>query len=253
MGEHEAALNRAHWTGINAEHTDIRAEGEWASEDITWGVFEVPERSLSVLGDVAGLDVVELGCGTAYFSAWLARRGARPVGVDVTPAQLESARRCQQKFGLSFPLVEASGESVPLPSASFDLALSEYGACLWCEPDRWVAEAARLLRADGQLIFLTTSLLLTMCLPDGEGSSQTTLQRGQTDCRRISWPAGGVEYHLGHGQSITLLRAHGFVIERMEELYAPATAVAHPFYETATPAWAARWPVEELWVARKSR
>ena len=62
-------------------------------EEITWGVFGVPEREVGVLGDVSGLDVVELGCGTAYFSAWLARRGARPVGVDVTPAQLETARR----------------------------------------------------------------------------------------------------------------------------------------------------------------
>ena len=39
-------------------------------------------------GRLRGLDVVELGCGTAYFSAWLARRGARPVGFDVTAAQL---------------------------------------------------------------------------------------------------------------------------------------------------------------------
>jgi len=75
----------------------------------------VPEQQLDVLGDVRGLDVVELGCGTAYFSAWLARRGARPIGVDVTPAQLESARRCQDRFGITFPLVEADAGDVPLP------------------------------------------------------------------------------------------------------------------------------------------
>ena len=59
----------------------------------------MPEREVGVLGDVAGLDVIELGCGTAYFSAWLARQGARPVGVDVTPAQLETARRMQEETG----------------------------------------------------------------------------------------------------------------------------------------------------------
>lgn len=252
MGESEATLNREHWSRINASYTDESAEASWAADEITWGVFEIAERSLAVLGDVAGLDVVELGCGTAYFSSWLARRGARPVGVDVTPAQLASARRCQQEFGLSFPLLEASAENVPLPSQSFDLVLSEYGACLWCEPERWVAESARLLRPGGRLIFLTTSLLLTLCLPEGEGSASTTLQRSLAAARRIAWPSGGVEYHLDHGAWIALLRRHGFSIERLSELHAPPSSTAHPFYENASPEWASQWPVEELWVARSA-
>ena len=118
------ARNVEVWTQSNAEHTSLRARDEWASDEINWGVFQVPETDVNVIGDVAGLDVVELGCGTAYVSAWLARRGARPVGVDVTPAQLETARRCQQEFGIEFPLVEASAEDVPLPAESFDLATS---------------------------------------------------------------------------------------------------------------------------------
>ena len=110
----DARRNREGWTQANAEHTDARASAAWAEEEITWGVFSVPEVSLGTLGDVGGLDVVELGCGTAYVSAWLARRGARPVGVDVTPAQLATARRCQEETGLVFPLLEASAEDVPL-------------------------------------------------------------------------------------------------------------------------------------------
>ena len=117
----DARRNRESWTQANAEHTDARASAAWAEEEITWGVFSVPEASLGTLGDVVGLDVVELGCGTAYVSAWLARRGARPVGVDVTPAQLATARRCQRETGLVFPLLEASAEDVPLASESFDL------------------------------------------------------------------------------------------------------------------------------------
>ncbi|WP_216843803.1 methyltransferase domain-containing protein [Phytoactinopolyspora alkaliphila] len=35
-----------------------------------------------------GKDVIELGCGTAYVSAWMARRGARPVGLDNSAEQL---------------------------------------------------------------------------------------------------------------------------------------------------------------------
>src|SRR5207245_3084424 len=143
------AANVAKWTKQNAAYTDGRAQAAWQRDDLTWGVFGVPEGAVAVVGDVRGLDVVELGCGTAYLSAWLAKRGARPVGVDPTPAQLATARRMQRETGIEFPLVEAPGERVPLPDASFDLALSEYGAALWAVPERWVAEAERQVRPGG--------------------------------------------------------------------------------------------------------
>lgn len=78
----DAAANREAWATYNAEWTGPEAPRKWAQEQITWGMWDLLESELDVLGDVAGLDVVELGCGTAYFSAWLARRGARPVGVE---------------------------------------------------------------------------------------------------------------------------------------------------------------------------
>ena len=136
------------------------------SKNFAWGLFGVPERELCALGDVANLDVIELGCGTVNVSAWLARLGARPVGVDLTAAQLDTARRCQEHFGLSFPLVEANAEDVPLPDGSFDLAVSEYGASVWCDPERWIPEAARLLRPGGRLVFLTNSVQVTVCVPE---------------------------------------------------------------------------------------
>src|SRR5206468_2038091 len=137
----DAARNAKNWTQANADYTDENAEDNWAS-DISWGIWAVDESELNVLGDVAGLDVCELGCGTAYFSAWLARAGARPVGVDITPAQLETARRMMEKTGIEFPLVEADAAETGLPDASFDLVLSEYGASIWVDPYRWIPEAA---------------------------------------------------------------------------------------------------------------
>lgn len=250
MSDDVAAHNRAHWTALNASY-DQAADRAWAADEIGWGVFDFPERELRALGDVRGLSVIELGCGTAYFSAWLKRRGAHPVGLDVTPAQLASAHRRQRAFGLEFPLIEASAERVPLPDASFDLALSEYGACLWCEPAAWLAEAARLLRPDGRLVFLTTSLLATLCAPEGPGQALETLQRSQADCRRIAWPEGGIEYHLGHGEWIDLLARHGFALERMVELYAPERTTADSAHGIASAAWARRWPIEEVWMAKK--
>jgi len=253
QAEEDAAANRAAWTRTNAEYTDEHATRAWAADEITWGLFNVPESALGVLGDVAGLDVVELGCGTAYFSSWLARRGARPVGVDLTPAQLATARRCQQQFGVSFPLVEADARDVPLPSASFDLAFSEYGACLWCDPEGWLPEAARLLRPGGRLVFLTNSVLVMLCVPDEPGVAGESLRRPQGDLYRIRWPGDdGVEFHPGHGEWIRVLTANGFTVDALHELYAPDGTPDHEYYDVATADWARRWPVEDLWVATKA-
>jgi SAM-dependent methyltransferase len=245
------ARNVATWTRSNEQYTDADALRAWQKPEIDWGVFGVPESEVGALGDVAGLDVVELGCGTAYFSAWLAKRGARPVGVDPTPAQLETARRCQRELGIEFPLVEAPAEQVPLPDASFDLALSEYGASLWADPHRWLAEAARLLRPGGRLVFLTNSTLVILCSPD-EGMAEERLLRPQFGLYRVEWPdTEGVEYHLAHGDWIRLLREHGFEVEALHELQAPADAATHHYYDYVSAEWAQRWPCEDLWVARK--
>src|SRR5205823_7143521 len=148
----------------------------WARDEITWGKWRGVEAELNVLGEVEGKDVVELGCGTAYFSAVLAKRGARVVGVDPTPAQLETARRLMRETGIEFPLVEAPGESVPLPDASFDLALSEHGAAAWADPYRWIPEAARLLRPGRRLVFLHTTPIAYLCFPE-TGEATRELQR----------------------------------------------------------------------------
>ena len=251
LPEH-ARRNRDVWTVTNKEYTDSSARETWSREEIAWGAFDVPETEVAVLGDVSGLDVVELGCGTAYWSAWLARRGARPVGVDVTPAQLDTARRLQAEFGLRFPLIEASAEDVPLPGESFDLALSEYGASIWCDPDRWVAEAARLLRPQGRLIFLCNSPLSILCAPD-EGIIEERLLRPQFGMYRFEWPGenDGINFHLPHGEWIRLLHSKGFEVEGLAELQAPADASDHPYYDFVPAEWAKRWPAEDLWVARK--
>jgi SAM-dependent methyltransferase len=245
------AGNRALWTRSNADYTDEQANRAWRAEEITWGMFGTPESEIGVLGVVEGLDVVELGCGTAYFSAWLARRGARPVAVDVTPAQLQTARRLQGETGTTFPLLEANAEDVPLPDTSFDLALSEYGASIWCDPYRWIPEAWRLLRPGGRLVFLCNHPLVTLCAAPEENATLERLMRPQRGMNRIEWPDGGVEFHLGHGDMFRLLRAAGFEVETLVELYAPASATTHEYYDYVTVEWARQWPAEELWAARK--
>jgi SAM-dependent methyltransferase len=243
--------NRAFWD-VEAASYVAAGERAWARAEPTWGIWRVPESQLGVLpGDLAGKDAIELGCGTAYVSAWLARRGARVVGIDNSAAQLATARRLQQQHGLDFPLLHGNAERVPYPDASFDLAISEYGACLWADPYRWVPEAARLLRPGGELIFLTNSALLTLCVPDTNDAAATDrLLRPAFGMHRVEWPDDpGVEFHLSHGDWLRLLRRSGFELEDLIEVRAPDGATTR--YTYVTPAWAQRWPAEELWKARR--
>jgi SAM-dependent methyltransferase len=243
--------NRARW---DVEAKDYAAAGEraWAREEPTWGVWRVAESELRVLPDhLAGKDAIELGCGTAYVSAWLARRGARVVGVDASMAQLTTARRLQRRHDLEFPLIHADAELVPCRDAAFDLAISEYGACLWADPDRWLPEAARLLRRGGELIFLVNSSLHTLCVPVEDGvPAGDRLLRPAFGMFRIEWPGDpGVEFHLTHGDWIRRLRSNGFEIEDLIEVRPPESATTSSTYVTLE--WARQWPAEEIWRARR--
>jgi ubiquinone/menaquinone biosynthesis C-methylase UbiE len=245
----DAQRNRAAWTGFAPKYAEW-APKHWASAEITWGIWHAPETELQILGDVDGLDVVDLGCGTGYFSAWLARRGARPVGVDVTPAQLATARAMMDQVGPRFPLIEASAERVPLPDSSFDLALSEYGAAIWCDPYRWIPEAARLLRPGGRLAFLATTPILMMVEPMF-GQAGRELLRDYFGMHRFDWPDDhSVEFQLPYGEWIRVFRANGLEVERLVELRAPADTTI-PF-DHITSEWASRWPAEHIWVTRKA-
>ena len=247
-------VNRDHWTKANADYTDARAEHAWNEPEISWGVWDTPERELQILPDVRGKDVIELGCGTAYVASWLKRRGARrAVGVDITPAQLATARRMNERTGLGIELIEANAEAVPLPGGSFDLAISEYGASIWCDPYKWIPEAARLLRAGGELVFLRNSTLSMLCVPD-EGKVTTSLQRPQRGMNRLEWPGEPeIEFHVGHGELFQILRDSGFEILRLVELFAREGSTDHSYYGYVTAEWAKRWPSEEMWRARKAR
>jgi SAM-dependent methyltransferase len=241
------------WDSWAAEYVEP-GERAWASDQPTWGIWGIPEADLHLLpDDLAGKDVIELGCGTAYVSAWCARRGARPTGIDNSPAQLDTARRLQAEHGLQFPLLLGFAEQVPLPDASFDLAISEYGAAIWADPYRWIPEAARLLRPGGELVFLANSVLVMLAVPDteAEGPATDRLVRSQFGMHRFEWPDDdSVEFHLSHSDMFRCLRDSGFEVTDLIEIQAPADATTR-YPNIATAEWAHRWPSEEVWKARR--
>jgi SAM-dependent methyltransferase len=249
LSEH-VRRNRAHWDRLAAEYV-AAGERAWARAEPAWGVWRIPESRLGVLPDVGARDAIELGCGTAYVSAWLARRGARVVGLDNSAAQLATAHRLQREHRLAFPLIHGDAEHVPCADASFDLAISEYGACLWADPYRWVPEAARLLRPGGELIFLVNSALFALCVPaQDETPAGDRLLRPAFGMHRVEWPGDpSVEFHLSHGDWLRLLRRSGFEVEDLVEIQAPEDGTTR--YPYVTLDWARRWPGEEIWKARR--
>ena len=243
--------NRAHWDEMAKSYADP-AERHWAQQAPSWGIWSIPESEVQMIpSDIGGKDVIELGCGTAYVSAWLTRAGARVTGIDNSEAQLATARRMQQQHGLDFPLLHGNAETVPRPAESFDFAISEYGACLWADPYKWIPEAARILRPKGRLHFLTNGHVHTLCAPELETETVSDrLRRPAFGLHRLEWPDDtGVEFHLTHGHWIRLFRANGFEIEELLELRPPEGATTRFPYVTAE--WARQWPSEEVWKVRK--
>lgn len=241
--------NRELWDSRLSVGFGARARRQWSS-DPCWGIWEIPQAQLPVFpGDLVGRDLVELGCGTAYICAWAARAGARPVGVDNSERQLATARTMQEEFGLHFALVHASAEDVPYPDGSFDIAISEHGASSWCDPYRWIPEAARLLRPSGELIFMRNSTLLTLCLLNDVPAGRTLLRDQFGLFRMEDQVDGGVDFQLPTGPMIRLLRDSGFTIEDLIEVQAPEGATSS--FDYADPDWSRRWPSEEVWRARR--
>jgi len=253
LPEHVRA-NREAWDRYAADYA-VGGHRAWAQVEPSWGIWSVPEADLQLLpNNLQDRDAIELGCGTAYVSAWLARRGARVVGIDNSPNQLANARRYQAEFELEFPLLLGNAEALPFEESSFDLAISEYGACLWADPYRWVPEAARVLRPGGRLIFLTNGLILQLAVEErvADDPAKERLQRPLFGMHEVIWPDDtSVEFHLPHGEWIRLLRESGFEIERLVEIQAPPDAVDSAKFSYVTADWARKWPSEEVWIARK--
>jgi SAM-dependent methyltransferase len=255
MSDDHIRVNRDSWDA-DAPNWVERGREAWSLEDPVWGRGNL-ESEIQLLSDVSGLDAIELGCGTAYVSAWLMRRGARVIGLDNSSRQLATARMFQEEFALHFPLVQADAERAPFADESFDFAISQYGAAIWCDPYRWVPETSRILRPGGRLVFEMGSPLVMLCFPtdDDEAPADSQLHRDYFGMHRFEWHddkgvVDAIEFRLGHGDMIRLLRSCGFEIEDLLELQPPPDAALEldPYIPLE---WARRWPSAEIWKARR--
>lgn len=244
------AVNTDVW---DAEASTWIAGGErlWAQAAPTWGVWNEPDHRLGLLpADMSGCDAVELGCGTGYVSGWMARRGARVTALDVSAQQLATAKRLAAQHGAAITFLNANAEDTGLPDASFDFAISEYGAAIWCDPARWLPEAWRLLRPGGALVFLGNHPLVLACTPENGAPTEARLHRPYkgmwgADWRQVEIDPHGISFNLSFADWVALIHRTGFRIERYFELYAPEDATGT---RGSTPAdWAKSYPLEQVW------
>lgn len=243
--------NRAAWEKLGPAYI-VDGRNAWRGDEPRWGLWGIPESDLRLLdGFGSGENAIELGCGTAAISAWLARGGLRPVAVDFALAQIQNVETLQHEFDLRFPIIRSDAEQVPFDDESFDLAISDYGASLWCDPRLWLPEANRLLRPEGRLIFVTNSALLLTCTPTQGGPVSDCLVREHFSRYRVEFDdEGPVEFHLTHSDWIRTLRHSGFVIDDLIEVQPDAHA--KPRFDFVSVDWARRWPSEEIWVTHKA-
>ena len=245
-----AAHNRAMWDAYSDEYQALHGEELADSGGLAWGTAQIPESELRVLGDVAGRDILEFGCGAAQWSIALAQHGARPVGLDLSGRQLEHARRLMAEAGVDFPLVRASAEAVPLPDSAFDIVFCDHGAMTFADPYRTVPEAARLLRHGGLFAFNHHSPIETICWPLADDHVGDRLALDYFGMHAID-DGEEIVFQLPYGEWIRLFRANGFVVEDLIEPR-PGPDATSSYRDAAALAWARRWPAEAIWRLRRT-
>lgn len=184
---------------------------------IAWGPGAPHGDDLGLIGEVAGRDVVELGCGGAQFGLALAERGAAYTGVDFSSTQLRHARENAVDCGIDATFVEASVTDIPLPANSFDLAVSAF-AFQWVENlGACFEEAHRILRPDGRLVFSVDHPVYKLFDPE----SQTLARSYFSDTPRREYSdrfeAEMVVYRRRISETIDLLTRAGFTVETIRE------------------------------------
>lgn len=244
--------NRAYWDRVAGQWVEM-GERAWAQEP-SWGIWGVSEEELHLLpDDMSDMNAIEMGCGTAYVSAWMTRRGARCVGIDNSEKQLETARRLAAEHGTELELIHGNAENVPYPDASFDFAVSEYGAAIWVDPHRWVREAWRLLRPDGHLSFVGHHPLLMVAQQrHEEGETTRELLHPYFGMHRIDWEDEedpSTEFNLPISEWMRLFDDIGFDIVAFHEIRGPSPDATANFGVPAD--WAYDFPSEQAWRLRK--
>src|ERR687896_513148 len=150
-------INRAHWDALASVHGQ---DAYYDSEALVAGADSLTSTEAAgvreAVGAVAGLDVLHLQCHIGFDSISLARRGARVVGADFSPASLEKARALARRCEVDVDFVEADATKLPVELHNrFDLVYATIGVICWIDDLRaWMQSAAAAMRSGGRLLLV---------------------------------------------------------------------------------------------------
>ena len=219
--------NKADWDAYADEYQSTH--GAFLGDSgFLWGPEGVREDSLGALGEVAGRDVLEIGCGAGQCSRWVLAHGGRPVGIDVSMRQLQHGRRIDHEHGVVVPMLLASAARLPFPDARFDVVFSAFGALQFvADAPALVSDVARVLRRGGVFAFSITHPTRWMFPddpgPDGLVASQSYWDRTPyVEVDDVTGETRYVEHHRTIGDWVAALAASDFVLTALHEPEWPA-------------------------------
>jgi 2-polyprenyl-3-methyl-5-hydroxy-6-metoxy-1,4-benzoquinol methylase len=154
----------------NSAWSDFRPQAFSADAVLRWAAENAPgyHRFLSLIGDVRGLDVLDLGCGNGLLSVLLAQQGARVVGVDTSRQAAENARQLAAVNGVeaAMDVVELDARRLEDLARSFDVVTGTY-VLHHIEPfEAFAATLRAVMQPAGRGVFYENSArnrLLMLC------------------------------------------------------------------------------------------
>ncbi|WP_143591656.1 class I SAM-dependent methyltransferase [Thermoactinospora rubra] len=215
-----SAANRRWWDG-NADEYQSEHGGFLRDAGFIWCPEGLDEASARLLGEVRGRRVLEVGCGAAQCSRWLAGQGAQVVGFDISHRQLLHSRRIDQEHGTHVPVVVADAETLPFASGVFDLACSAFGALPFvADPLAVLREVRRVLRPGGRFVF-SVSHPIRWAFPDDPSERGLTSDRSYFDrtpyVERDGETVTYVEHHRTMGDWVSLVVESELVLKGLLE------------------------------------
>jgi SAM-dependent methyltransferase len=224
-------INRAHWDALAQAHG--QGDPIYDVDALVAGADTLREAEAAAVreavGAVAGLDVLHLQCHIGFDAISLARRGARVVGADFSPAALEKARGLARRCQVDVEFVEADATKLPVELHNrFDLVYATIGVLSWIGDVRaWMRSAAAALRGGGKLLLVEIHPLFTMIgsldplafdFPYADDGPRTFDEPGSY--AGIELPVAAtetVEYGHSLGEVVTAALGAGLRIQHLEE------------------------------------
>ncbi len=230
----ESVRANRYWWDLDADAYHDEHGAFLGDADFVWCPEGVREESAQLLGPTAqlvGLRILEVGCGAAMCSRWLAARGVRPVAFDLSAGMLRHAVAGAQRTGVSVDLLQADAQRLPLRTGSVDHAFTSFGAVPFVADSAGVmAEVARVLRPGGRWVFSTTHPM-RWAFPDDPGPAGLLASGSYFDrTPYVETDDDGVatyaEHHRTIGDRVRELRAGGFVLDDLIEPEWPSGSTA---------------------------